>query len=95
MIRLAVLAGLFAFPAAAQTQCMSRADFVDLLEGQYGESLRSYGLEKRRGVVEIWTNRENGSWTIILTLPNGQSCHVGDGTNWEAALQSDASARDL
>ena len=35
------------------------------------------------GVLEVLSS-EKGSWTILVTMPNGVSCMLATGQSWEA-----------
>ena len=41
------------------------------------------GLAPNGGVVEVLAS-ENGSWTLLVTMPDGHSCVIAVGENWEA-----------
>ena len=41
------------------------------------------GLSTTGDMVEILADGTDGSWTIVMTLPNGLSCLVAAGENWE------------
>ena len=32
--------------------------------------------------MELWTARDGETWTLIVTLPDGNSCVVGAGQDW-------------
>ncbi len=73
-----------AAPAGAQfTQvqmvCGKRADMVRQLSEKYGETRRSMGLAEGRGVVELYASEETGSWTILITSPQGTACMMAAG----------------
>lgn len=70
--------------AGAQTMCGKRADVVHDLAQKYGETRRSVGMHQGRGVVEVWASDETGTWTIILTHPNGLSCLIAAGEAFQA-----------
>lgn len=74
-------------PAEAQftvhpMACEARVSMVDKLKSQYGETRRGAGLQSDTGIVELYV-ADDGSWTLLLTLPNGQSCPVAVGEAWE------------
>ena len=48
------------------------------------------GLSNNGGVVEILTSPKGVTWTIIITMPNGMSCLVAAGKNWEEMPQKAA-----
>ena len=79
---------LFATTGHAQTQaaaptCGARAKVVERLASQFGETRRGIGLGTRNRVVEIFASPETGSWTITVTLPEGRTCLIATGQDWE------------
>ena len=84
MRKIAALAVLIAAsPAMAQTVCSTRAEFIDRFAHRYAENPVAMGLASNGGVVEVLAS-EGGSWTLLVTMPNGISCVVAAGENWEA-----------
>jgi len=81
VLMLAILSGisLAPAPAAAQFACGKRADIIRQLGEKYGETRRSLGLAQGRGVVELYASEETGSWTILLTSPQGLTCLIAAG----------------
>ncbi|MFQ5763876.1 MAG: hypothetical protein ACE5GT_03015 [Rhodospirillales bacterium] len=85
---LAVATALAAWSAAAQAQpapagiCGERAEVLTTLDGKYAEKPVSMGLASNGTVVEV-LNSEDGSWTIIVTAPNGVSCLLAAGDYWQ------------
>jgi len=43
----------------------------------------SASMPPRRAAVEFLSFQEGRSWTIIITMPNGNSCLIAAGKNWE------------
>lgn len=41
------------------------------------------GLQKSQGIVEIYSSETTGSWTILMTRPDGVSCLIAAGQLWE------------
>jgi len=37
------------------------------------------GLAANNGVVETYASTESGTWTIVITMPNGMTCLVAAG----------------
>ena len=66
----------------SQNICGDRSRFVDQLHEQYGEAPAALGLASNGTVVELLTSAV-GSWTIIVTRPNGVSCVVASGESWQ------------
>ena len=78
-----LIAILVSMPAAAQTICGKRGELLGKLNGTYTETPSAMGLSNNGGVVEILTSPKGDTWTIIITMPNGMSCLVAAGENWE------------
>jgi len=72
-------------PPAHAASCAMRDTVVDRLESKYSEQLTAGGLQSSRtttAIVEVWASDETGTFTVILTSPNGLSCIVASGTDW-------------
>lgn len=69
--------------AQQQGNCSERTRVIERLETKYGESRRSVGLAANNGVVETYASDESGTWTIVITLPNGMTCLVAAGNAFE------------
>ncbi|MEM7243601.1 MAG: hypothetical protein AAF429_15595 [Pseudomonadota bacterium] len=68
---------------AQQMRCADRTEVIEKLHKKYGETRQSIGLNRTSGVVETYASLETGTWTILLTLPNGQACMIAAGENFE------------
>ncbi len=76
--------GLMAIPAHAAS-CADRDTVVKRLESQYDEMLSAGGLQTIRNkqtLVEVWSSQETGTFTVMLTTPDGLACVVATGTDW-------------
>lgn len=84
---LALLAGLglslAVGTANAQTLCGERGDIVESLLRQYKEQPTAIGLASNGGLVEVLTS-ESGTWTLMMTMPTGQTCIMAAGEHWES-----------
>ncbi len=49
----------------------------------YSEIPVAMGLASNGGVIEVLAS-ENGSWTLLVTMPDGTSCVLAAGESWEA-----------
>ena len=80
---LAVL--LFVLPSLAHgaTVCSSRDNFINELSSQHREKPIAMGLAVNGSVLEVLASKD-GTWTILITSPNGTSCVVAAGDSWEA-----------
>ncbi len=91
-----VLATLFAaaallgpLGALAQTQsetllCDQRASVIGRLAEKYREAPVAIGVTSTGGMVEVLTTGDGGTWTIIVSKPNGTSCLIAVGEGWRA-----------
>ncbi len=59
--------------AQAQLACGSRDSFIAQLDAKYGETRHSMGLSNN-SVVELFANEATGTWTILITSPEGTAC---------------------
>lgn len=69
-------------PAHGQVACASRDSLIEGLAKKYGEERVAGGLQSADQMVEVFSSPETGSFTILLTHPNGQSCVVSSGKSW-------------
>jgi hypothetical protein len=69
--------------AASAENCAERARAVQFLETDYGETAQSRGLSAEGLMVEMWANPETGTWTMLVTGPDGVSCIIADGFAWD------------
>lgn len=63
--------------------CGPRAQVVERLTRDYGESRRAIGLAGPSAVMEVWASAETGTWTVALTLPDGRMCLMAAGQGYE------------
>jgi hypothetical protein len=82
-IALALLAATPSAKAEGRQACAERAKVIQKLEERFGETLRSLGLHQADGVVEIYSSETTGTWTILMTRPDGISCLLAAGQLWE------------
>ncbi len=82
------LALLAATPSArAEQACADHAAVVKKLAERFGETLKSLGLHRNDAVVEIYSSETTGTWTILMTRPDGISCLLAAGQLWEQDVQ--------
>ncbi len=62
--------------------CGERRAVVANLEKTYSEAPVSIGLASNGSVIEVLAS-PTGTFTIILTRPNGLSCVMAAGESWE------------
>ncbi len=72
--------------AHSQTQnraCAERTAVVERLAERYGETLQSMGMHANDGLLEVYASEATGTWTILVTTPDGTSCMIAAGEMWE------------
>ncbi|OHC74867.1 MAG: hypothetical protein A3G18_10350 [Rhodospirillales bacterium RIFCSPLOWO2_12_FULL_58_28] len=69
-------------PAQAQTACGERSDALFRLEKDFSEAPVAMGLASNGSVIEVFASKA-GTFTIIMTRPDGVSCLMLSGENWE------------
>ncbi len=68
----------------AAPQCAPRADVVEGLAQNYGETRRSLGIAANNAVMELFAADTTGTWTLTVTTPDGMTCLVASGMGYEA-----------
>lgn len=74
----------FPTPALAQMACDKRENILNHLKRKYEEVPSALGVANNGGLVELLTTEKGTTWTLIITLPNGMTCLVAAGENWES-----------
>ena len=69
---------------AQQLNCGPREQAVAGLAKKYGESLEHTGLLSSTTVMEVWSNHETGTWTVLTTTPDGTTCFISSGQYWSS-----------
>jgi hypothetical protein len=69
--------------ASAQTLCGERQSFISHLGKNHHEATTAMGITSSGKVIEVLTS-EKGTWTIIVTNPDGRSCLIAAGEEWES-----------
>ncbi len=69
-------------PAQALGMCGSRADFIKALSDKYQETGKALGIAGQVNLVEVFASKA-GTWTILVTTPEGKSCIIAAGNSWE------------
>jgi hypothetical protein len=79
---LAVGSCFFSTKALAQQICGAHPLVSDNLQQAYAEAPVSMGVTVGGAVVEVFAS-QNGTWTLVITQPNGVSCLIAAGQDWE------------
>ena len=69
---------------SSTSNCTERADMIEQLTSKYGESRQNVGLTPSGQVLETYAHLETGTWTVLLSLPNGKSCLMVSGSNYQS-----------
>ena len=79
------LSALTATNAEAQTSrvCGLHAKVIERLHTGYGETRQMIGLGSNGAILEVFASEESGSWTILVTNPQGVSCLIAAGQAFE------------
>lgn len=76
-----------AAPAGASSLCYPRETLTKILKRDYGESREAMGLVADHSVMEIWRSEGTGSWSVVVTNPDGKSCIIATGDAWTPMLE--------
>ena len=79
---LALVISPVALPADAQLQCYNRSELVTHLELKYNEELTGAGVTSDGRLLEVFASKD-GSWTALVTRPDGYSCIIAHGEVWD------------
>jgi hypothetical protein len=71
----------------ANPQCAPRAEVVDGLAQNYGETRRSLGIAANNAVMELYAADDTGTWTLTVTMPDGTTCLVASGNGYETITE--------
>lgn len=82
-VALAMLGGtaVTTVQAQAAANCKDRDSIVEVLSKRYKETRRAYGLSNPMQMIELFAS-ESGTWTALMTTPDGRSCIVASGEAW-------------
>ena len=69
--------------APEASSCDSRQRILAHLGKVYREKPVAMGLANNGGVIEVMRSADAGSFTIVITMPDGTSCMIAAGERWE------------
>ena len=82
-VALLLIAVLSALPAEAGPNCGPHDRVIAELALGYGEAPVMIGLGSNNAVIEVTASTATGTWTIIASTPDGQTCLVASGQSFE------------
>jgi hypothetical protein len=68
--------------AQGQVMCGKRGDVIAKLENKFSETRVSIGLANSGAVIEVYASKA-GTFTVLVTRPDGRTCLVAAGEHWE------------
>lgn len=80
---IALAFAVLAAPAVAQGNCAPRGQIVAMLAERYGEGRIGAGLDAQGRMVELFVSPDTGSWTALITRPDGAACIGAYGGSWQ------------
>jgi hypothetical protein len=93
LIGAGLVAGLLAAPAEARVACNTRDEVVKALSQQFSEVPVVRGITQSGQLMEMFASTE-GTWTLILSLPTGQSCLIANGDDFDVG-RGEVSAKQV
>ncbi|RED54008.1 hypothetical protein [Aestuariispira insulae] len=72
-----------ASPASSQNICGPHEEIVKRLESGYQEKRAGVGLAGNGTLVELFISKDKGTWTFMYTRPDGVTCLMAAGGDWE------------
>ena len=64
---------------AVAAPCMKHDDFAGALKDRFGETAQVQAMTADGRMMEIFANPETGTWSAILTKPDGEDCIAAGG----------------
>ncbi len=68
--------------AAAAPICKDRKAALEVLQAKSSEAPVAMGVDANGRLLEVLTNEDGKTWTIMVTQPGGDSCIVASGEGW-------------
>ncbi len=66
----------------AQPVCMPHDDFRVELHRNFSESPVAIAIANNGALIELYAKRDRSSWTLMMTRPDGTSCVLVAGEEW-------------
>lgn len=79
---------LLATAAHAEPQCAKHQAVVEMLAKQFGEAPHDMGMAAKSALMEMYASTDTGTWTLLITLPNGITCIIAAGDSFETVAAS-------
>ena len=72
-----------------EQSCGSYVTMKAKLKGKYHEVKRGAYYESDRALIEVWSNGDGGTWTILRVYANGTACVVAAGVAYRVYPEGD------
>lgn len=82
------LLGQSALAQTMPSQCAPRDAVLATLDTNYGEGRLAVGIAGQSNMMELFSNSETGTWTLLATSPDGQTCLIASGSHFETVRQT-------
>ncbi len=70
------------YPAKSQEICGTRQDIVAALARDFKEQPNAMGVVDKNVVMEVFVS-DTGTWTMIASGTDGNSCIIASGEGWD------------
>lgn len=67
-----------------ERRCEQRGAVLAFLSHRYSEKPVAMGLAENGGLIEVLASHDGQTFTIIVTSPEGRTCMVAAGEDWQA-----------
>ena len=78
----AAVAGAEAARADNSMVCGDRDEIVTELQKSWQEQQTAIGMSNNGSMVEVFSS-DDGTWTMLMTMPGGPTCMIGAGNHWD------------
>ena len=68
-------------------RCEQRRTVLQYLSSRYEEKPVAMGVAENGGLIEVLTSRTGNTFTIVVTSPDGKTCMVAAGEDWQALIR--------
>jgi len=72
---------------ATADACYPRISFAIKLAETFGQIKQVSGFEISGNLMELYANQNSGTWTLVLVLPSGLTCEIGNGSGFKMEPQ--------
>ena len=69
--------------------CMKHDDFMATLKNRWGETAQVQALSADGRMMEIFANPATGTWSALMTKPDGEACIVAGGDRFASVKPGD------